>query len=131
MFGSGPTWASVLINGSGGVWIADHGLFQSPQDHDGMGFRTRWNVSEVLFATVAPKPADILAFATLVVVDFTGREPFERVVHHTACLLVLNGERPENEKPVDVQGSALAMVSEIWFNTAGRRPPMNDLPSTM
>ena len=123
-----------MINGSGGIWIADYGLFQYRRERDGSDFCTRWDAPELSHTTIAFKPADIFAFAMLVVEVFTGQEPFGSSMFDTDALLRIgNGKRPK--KPVDVQGFGFTdaicdLVQRSWAQDPDERPITDDVVET-
>ena len=120
IFGAVLFSANVLINGSAGIWIADHGLFQYRRERDDSDFWTCWDATELSHTTIAFKPADIFAFAMLVVEVFTGQESFGSSMFDIDALLRIGNRK----RPVDVQGFTNAiwdLVQRSWAQDPDER----------
>ena len=130
-FGSGLIQANVLINNSGGVWLADYGLHPFLQIHNHLDLISNFDAPEVMPTGVILKPGDIFAFAMLVVEVFTGQKPFGCSRYDVdTWMQMVEGKRPE--KPMNVLGLGFSdgiwdLVQRCWAQDYDERPIIDDV----
>lgn len=77
------------------------------------------------------KPADIFAFAMLVIEVFTGKKPFPHAKSDAlACLWIMKGKRPP--RPSSDQGLGFSdgiwdIIQRCWLQNADERPVIDDV----
>ena len=76
------------------------------------------------------KPADVFAFAMLVVEIFTGKIPFEELKNEAVVPWVLGGGRPkmpESAWAVGLTDEIWGLLTSCWQQDPERRPTMNEV----
>ena len=99
---------------------------------------SRWLAPEIInpsadsngVLVVESKPADVFAFAMLVVEIFTGKIPFEELKNEAVVPWVLGGGRPkmpESAWAVGLTDEIWGLLTSCWQQDPERRPTMNEV----
>ena len=135
---------NVIIDQSGHARLTEYGLVPI-EDAPGFASTTlgavrsaRWLAPEIIdpptkssgMTEVESKPADVFAFAMLVVEVFTGRVPFENQGDVAAAVSILKGSRPEMPEYAQEVGLITKMwelLESCWQEDPKRRPTMEEV----
>ena len=117
------------------MWLTDYGLFPFREYRNHLGCGTPWDAPEVanpgMELKPVDKPADIFAFAMLVIEVFTGKKPFPHAKSDAlACLWIMKGKRPP--RPSSDQGLGFSdgiwdIIQRCWLQNADERPVIDDV----
>ena len=81
----------------------------------------------------ASKPADVFAFAMLVVEVFSGKVPFPDMTNGAVVVRIVNGKRPAKPPAAEQLGLTAEMwkfVERCWSANPSERPTMDEVVRT-
>ena len=102
----------------------------------GVAGSSRWLAPEIIDpprkakAVTASKPADVFAFAMLVVEVFTGKVPFSNMKNKSVVIHIVDGKRPAKPQAAEQLGLTAEMwkfTEKCWSPSPNKRPTIDEV----
>ena len=137
-----------MVSSAGMAQICDYGLTPITSNPvfaivatPGVAGSPRWLAPEIIGPPsetgskqiLASKPADVFAFAMLVVEVFTGKVPFPDMTNGSVIIQVVNGKRPVKPPAAEQLGLTTEMwkfIEKCWSADPSKRPTMDEVVRT-
>jgi serine/threonine protein kinase len=131
----------VLVSKTKTAQVCDYGLspiISNPTFTTTIG-SSRWLAPEIIDppssnSPTASKPADVFAFAMLVVEVFAGEFPFGNMTEGSVAVQIVDGKRPAKPRAAERLGLTVEMwafVGECWAANPSERPTIDEVVRTL